>query len=90
MALKYWIYILWSNTLRRYYIGSTGDIEKRLREHNRGKSTFTEKGVPWNLVYKESRRTKKEAWNREMEIKRYKGGLQFKRLIELTKMGRVA
>ncbi|MFH1022386.1 MAG: GIY-YIG nuclease family protein [Planctomycetota bacterium] len=34
----------------RRYIGLTTDIEKRLREHNAGKSPFTAPYVPWKMV----------------------------------------
>ena len=79
--MRYWVYILWSDKLKRYYVGSTSDIEKRIKYHNYGKSNYTKKGIPWVLVYKELSETRQSAWGREMEIKRYKGGIQFKKLI---------
>ncbi len=79
--MSYWVYILWSNKLRRHYVGSTSDLEKRIKYHNYGKSLYTKRGIPWELVYKESSLTKQTAWKREMEIKKYKGGVQFKKLI---------
>jgi putative endonuclease len=77
----HWVYILWSERLKRYYIGSTSDIQRRIKEHNAGKSGYTRRGIPWKLVYKEISSTKQSAWIREMEIKRYKSGMQFKKLI---------
>ena len=47
-------YILFSEKLHKYYIGSTTDLERRLIDHNRGKEKFTSLGVPWKLVYKET------------------------------------
>lgn len=38
--------------------------------------------MPWEIVYKESFQTKKEAWLRERQIKSYKGGVAFKKLIK--------
>ncbi len=32
------------------YIGLTADLEKRLSEHNTGKSSHTSKYLPWQLV----------------------------------------
>jgi len=32
--------------LQRYYAGSTKHVERRLQEHNVGKSTSTRAGVP--------------------------------------------
>lgn len=77
----YWVYILWSEKLQRYYIGLTSDIDKRLKYHNYGKSTYTKRGIPWKLVYKELCVTKQDAWKREMQIKGYKVGIAFKKLI---------
>jgi len=79
--MTHWVYILWSDKLKKYYVGSTSDIEKRIKYHNYGKSNYTKRGIPWRLIYKEASLTKQTAWHREMEIKRYKGGIQFKKLI---------
>jgi len=46
-------YILFSEKLNKYYVGSTSDIERRLEEHNRGKEKFTSIGKPCILVYNE-------------------------------------
>jgi hypothetical protein len=51
--MQYFVYILYSEKLDRYYIGSTGNPEDRLRKHNRSKNGFTSTGKPWKLVYKE-------------------------------------
>ena len=47
-------YILYSEKLNKYYIGSTTDLNRRLIEHNRGKEKFTKTGMPWKLVYHET------------------------------------
>ncbi len=46
----YYVYILFSDCLNRYYTGSCADLGKRLAEHNRGQSRYTKTGVPWRLV----------------------------------------
>jgi putative endonuclease len=47
----YFIYIIYSKKLDRYYVGTTDDIGKRLGEHNSGfySDAFTVKGAPWEL-----------------------------------------
>jgi putative endonuclease len=65
----YTLYILHSKTIDRYYIGYTNDIVRRLKEHNRIKSKFTDIGIPWVLVYSECFSSKKEAMQRERYIK---------------------
>lgn len=74
-------YILWSSRFHKYYIGSTNNLVKRVKEHNSGKSAYTKKGIPWRIIKVEEYLTKKEAYKREMEIKSYKGGIKFKKLI---------
>ena len=83
----YAVYII-QNINNKYYIGVTSNLLQRLRHHNTGANRFTKKRGPWHLVYKEDFEDKKEAWLREKQIKRYKGGEAFKRL--LSQHGEVA
>lgn len=47
----YFVYSIQSeNNPERYYVGLTSDIERRLEEHNAGKSIHTNKFRPWKLV----------------------------------------
>ncbi len=80
----FYVYILKNNTnIRcRYYIGHTKDIEKRVKEHNSKRVRSTKAFVPWKLVYTEIYNTKSEAFKREQQIKSYKSGEAFKKLIE--------
>ena len=45
--MRFVVYILYSSSLEKYYVGSTGDFSKRIKEHNSGKGNFTSKGMPW-------------------------------------------
>ncbi|MBI2333929.1 MAG: GIY-YIG nuclease family protein, partial [Chloroflexi bacterium] len=49
----FYIYILYSQSLRRYYVGSTENVMRRLQEHNAGKSKYTRAGTPWESVHTE-------------------------------------
>ena len=75
------VYILHSRSLNRYYIGHTEDIENRIRLHNAGKVKSTKNGIPWNIKHIEKFNTKNDAYRRELQIKKYKGGNAFKTLI---------
>ena len=77
----YWTYILKSEKAVRYYVGSTDDVEARLARHNSGRNKSTKFGIPWKLIYSESFFTKQEAYRREFQIKSYKGGAAFKKLV---------
>ena len=67
--MSYYVYVLWSEILQKRYIGSTGNLNLRIAQHNRGCSRFTKSGIPWQLVYKEEYTTKTEARKRENFLK---------------------
>ncbi len=48
--MKY-VYVLASNsTPNQTYVGVTGNIERRLAEHNGGKCRHTSKYIPWTCL----------------------------------------
>jgi len=63
------VYIIRSQRSQRYYVGSTEVVEKRLQEHNAGKSTSTRAGIPWELIHTECFTTRSEAMFHERKIK---------------------
>jgi putative endonuclease len=71
--VSYFLYILRtsSNTL---YIGQTNNLKKRLKEHE-SKSARSAKYVRYfnsvKLVYSEKQKTRKEAMQREFELKKW-------------------
>ena len=77
----YYVYILYSQKLNRYYIGSAEDVVKRLQRHNAGYVTATRYGLPWELKYTESFASRSEALKRELEIKRKKSRVYVEWLI---------
>ncbi|WP_237235663.1 GIY-YIG nuclease family protein, partial [Sphingobacterium mizutaii] len=77
-SLMYTVYIIYSPSLDRYYIGFTQDITDRLRRHNSKSKGFTNRANDWIIVHVESFNQKNEAMRREKEIKGWKS----KKLIE--------
>ena len=57
--LKYW-----------HYIGITDSKEKRLKEHNRGKTKSTKAYIPFTIVYSETFPDKRLARKREIYLKK--------------------
>jgi putative endonuclease len=54
-----------------YYTGSARDLDKRLRDHNRGKGArYTRGRLPVELLYSEQFETMGEALSREHAIKK--------------------
>lgn len=68
----YYVYMLYSAIVDRYYVGQTSNLEERLKRHNQGRSKYTKSGIPWKLVYKESFETRSDAMSREMKLKQSK------------------
>ena len=69
----YYVYILQSQKDKRKYIGETNNLERRLIEHNTGRSPYTKGRGPWELIYREEYRTRTEAIKREHFLKSGKG-----------------
>jgi len=78
----YYVYILFSQSIRKRYIGSTSNLKERLKEHNSGKSNFSRKGPPWRLIYYEAFLNKKDALREETFLKSGKGRERLKYLFE--------
>ena len=77
----YTVYILKSESTNRYYTGQTNDIDDRIRRHNSGYEISTKDGMPWQIIHREEFTSRADAMNREREIKNFKGGNAFKKLI---------
>ena len=68
------VYILFSNSLERYYSGIADDVDKRLEQHNAGKGKYTSKGMPWHIITTIACASRSEAMALEKKIK--KRGIQ--------------
>ena len=66
----YYLYVLKSKKNGSFYIGSTKDLRKRFKQHNSGKSLFSKKFLPWELVYYEAYQKYKYAFRREKSFKK--------------------
>jgi len=78
----YFVYIIYSQKLDKYYIGFSSDVEDRLRKHNRRSKGFSSLGRPWLLIYTERFETKKEAMVREKQLKSWKNRERIESLIK--------
>ena len=76
----YTVYILRSTKTKRFYIGFTIDIKRRLLEHNSGKVTSTKNRGPYEIVYKEISDSREEALMRERYFKNMKRELLKRRI----------
>ncbi|MEK7584878.1 MAG: GIY-YIG nuclease family protein [Patescibacteria group bacterium] len=76
------VYILYSEILGKHYVGHTEDLNVRLTQHNVGHVRSTKAGIPWAVVHVEEYPTRQRAYRRELQIKAYKRGEAFKKLVK--------
>ena len=69
---KWFVYMITSEE-GLTYTGITHNIEKRLAEHNEGRSTYTKRGTNWRIAYQEEFETRTEARKREKYFKNNAG-----------------
>ena len=81
IIMEYYLYILYSKTLARYYVGSTKDISVRLEKHLQSNRGFTSTAKDWKLCYSEKFDSKEIGLAREREIKRWKSRKMIEKLI---------
>ena len=68
------VYVLYSESYNKIYIGQTIDLSRRLVEHNNGTfAGYTKKFIPWKIIYTEVYGTRSEAFAREKQLKSQKG-----------------
>ena len=80
--MPYHVYILESLKNGTYYVGSTNNLEDRLKRHNEGRVAYTKPRRPWKLVYSEEHPDRLSAAKRETEIKGHKRRAFIERLIQ--------
>jgi len=71
----YYVYILYSKEIDRYYIGHSNDVQRRLQEHNhpRLRRKYSSQTSDWILVFQVSAgETRSDALKLERFIKRQK------------------
>ena len=66
----FYVYVLISLKDKTTYIGSTENLEKRLKEHNQGKTKSIKHKVPFELVYSEAYCNRTQARKREIRLKK--------------------
>ena len=78
-----YVYILYSSTLDKYYIGSTTyNPKERLRQHNKlhYQNSFTSKGRPWKIFFLLKYSSKVQALSIERHIKKMKSKIYLRNL----------
>ena len=64
----FFVYVI-RNSEERLYIGHTDDVDRRVSDHQQGRSRWTRGRGPWELVLREDYATRGEAVRRERALK---------------------
>ena len=67
----YYVYVLKSVRVSRFYVGYCSDLRKRVAEHNNGVTKSTKGFTPWKLIYYEAYTEKQLATKREKQLKNH-------------------
>ena len=67
------VYVLYSKSFDRIYIGMTNNLERRVSEHNLGQNKSTKAYLPWKHIHVETYPTRVEARKREKYLKTFRG-----------------
>ncbi|KAF2337284.1 GIY-YIG nuclease family protein [Flavobacterium daemonense] len=80
--MNFIVYILFSESKNKFYIGFTSNLEERLVRHNQKSKGFTGNTDDWKIVYTEKYETKELAYKRELQIKSWKSRIKIQKLIQ--------
>ena len=76
-----WVYAIQSAKDGRIYVGMTEDVNKRLIQHNSGKTKSTKGFIPWELIYTEETIDRNSARKRELFLKGGSGKKFLKKIV---------
>ncbi len=68
----HYVYVLKSLKNKDLYIGLTKDLKKRFEQHNSKRVFSTKSNIPWELIYYEAYRSRRDASRKEMQFKKHK------------------
>ena len=78
--MEYFTYALKSLRDGTLYIGMTSDTERRLKQHNAGKTSSNRHSAPFEIIYTKSFESRTEAREHEEYLKSGSGRESLKRL----------
>ena len=67
--MNFTVYILFSESCKKFYTGQTSDFPNRIAEHNRGETKSIKTCLPWRAVWTKSVETRSVAVALENKIK---------------------
>jgi predicted GIY-YIG superfamily endonuclease len=83
--VTYRVYVI-QNRERKFYIGLSDDLARRVEQHNTGQSRWTKGRGPWTIVWQSGELSLSEARKLENRLKRQKGGHELFHLIGMPRL----
>jgi len=77
----FYVYVLRSIEFERNYVGFTTNVDRRLKDHNSGRTKSTRPYKPWKVILFERFSSKMEALSREKFLKTGQGRDYIKKLL---------
>lgn len=78
----FYFYIIRSQKNKKLYLGSTSNLEKRLKQHNGGKNFSTKPYSPYELIYYSAFKNRQDAINCEKYFKTTRGWERIHRMLK--------
>jgi putative endonuclease len=76
-----YVYVLYSDVSKNFYIGYTQNLKKRYAEHNKGLNFSTKPYIQWMLIYYEAHTCEADAIRREKYLKITAGHQALRRML---------
>ena len=70
--MNYIVYIIKSQKDGRFYFGQTNNLQRRLEDHNTGKSSYPKKYLLWDIYTFKEFDSRSEAYKVEKKLKNLK------------------
>jgi putative endonuclease len=80
--MRFIVYVLFSPSRQKSYVGQTENLEIRIRRHNAGLVRSTRPSRPWICIHSETYTTRAEALRRESHLKTPTGRRELVRIFE--------
>ncbi|MBL7721733.1 MAG: GIY-YIG nuclease family protein [Chitinophagaceae bacterium] len=78
----HFVYVLYSASTDKYYIGCSSDPESRLKKHLAHHGGYTGRIKDWSICYQECFENKIAALAREKQLKGWKSKIRIRQLVE--------
>ena len=88
VVCMFYVYVLKSQVVDRFYVGYSEEPDRRLIDHNSGKVKSTRNYRPWRKIYQEEFETELLAIRRERCIKSMKSKKFIQELVDTSRLHR--